>query len=48
MVTLLAAAIGERNAEQAELGWAAREKTSRAVAFTPAGRRRFESLFPVK
>ncbi len=45
----LAGALGAAMLERlAELGWAAREKTSRAVAFTPAGRRRFESLFPVK
>ncbi len=45
----LAGALGAALLERlAELGWAAREKTSRAVAFTPAGRRRFENLFPVK
>jgi DNA-binding transcriptional ArsR family regulator len=32
----------------AELGWASREKNSRAVLFTRSGMRRFEQLFPLK
>jgi DNA-binding transcriptional ArsR family regulator len=31
-----------------ELGWARREKASRAIAFNPAGLRRFEGEFPLK
>lgn len=45
----LAGALGAALLERlAELGWAARDKNSRAVAFTSAGRRRFENLFPIK
>jgi DNA-binding transcriptional ArsR family regulator len=32
----------------AELGWAKREKASRAIAFSSAGLRRFEAQFPLK
>lgn len=32
----------------AALGWARRERASRAVAFTPSGRRRFEREFPLR
>jgi len=45
----LAGALGAALLQRlAELGWAAREKTSRAVAFTPTGRRCFEQQFPFK